>query len=241
MKISTIDNKQVYYYDIPENPVVEMLSRNKLYGQVLYNLIDRLLKPGSIVLDIGANFGTFSLAAATKGHSVLSVETDQNMTDCLHKTFENNNNISILTTIPTGFKERISCINFFNKHSLLQDIESCKDILISQNPITLISIDTTILQQQNIKTENIFETLESLGYKSFFYNAPNFYLNINPTGVFPFCEMVAIGLSHSTIIANLGSMTFGCYLSNELTEDLIKRNLSNTKPECLDYLKSLKI
>lgn len=240
MNISTIDNQEVYYLDIPNDPVVEMLGRNKLYGQVLYNLVEPYLSQPSTILDIGSNFGTFALVPATKGHSVLMVESREIMSECLHKTFTNYPNVSISQNIPQYPLKNVRCINFFRKNTLLQDIQDCHEILNSNQPVLLINVDIPVLQNEKIKLSDIFETLKSLGYHGFLYNAPNFYLYIDESSPFPFCEMVIIGLNQKTIIEKLGHITFGSHLPDELISDLIEKNLNNTQAECLDYLNSLK-
>lgn len=239
MKTATIDNQEVYYFDIPNDPVVEMLNRNKLYGQVLYNLVDSHLNHPSTILDVGANFGTFSLVPANKGHSLLMVETQEEMIECLQKTFANRLNTAISSALPKQPLNNLNCINFFRKHTLLQDIQDCQEILTRHQPILLINIDIPVLKKQNIDIANIFVELKALGYHSFLYNAPNFYLYIDKSSPFPFCEMVIIGLKEQTIIEKLGSITFGSYLPAELINDLIEKNLNNPQQDCLDYLQTI--
>lgn len=240
MNISTINSQEVYYFDIPDSPSVEMLRRNLLYGQVFYNLIDPHLDSKSTILDIGSDFGTFSLVPANKGHRVLMVESRDIMVKCLRKTFDTNQNVSILENIPTETTESIDCINFARKNSLLSDIQECYNLLIKEQPVLLIHINIQELQYQSSNVSDVFSRLQEIGYHSFLYNAPNFYLYVDQSAPFPFCEMVVIALNHKTIINKLGHITFGSYLQDDIINDLINTNQHNAQPECLEYLQSLK-
>lgn len=238
MNFSTIDSRSVYYFDRKDDPVVEMLQRNQLYGKIMYNLVDRYLKLPSTILDVGANFGTFSFVPVQKGHTVLAVESDIDILSCLQKTYSDCANITIIEDIPKTSYD-IECIHFARKTSLAEDISICADILAKNKPILLVEINVLDLKQNNHTHSYILELLESLGFYSFLYNAPNFLLAVDKNSVFPFCEMVLISMHKDTIIDNIGRITYGEYLPKDMLDNLLNTNLATADGDCLIYLNTL--
>lgn len=241
MNSTIINNRSIYYFDRADDQVVEMLQRNKLYGQVIYNLVDKYLDIPSTILDIGANFGTFGFVPANKGHSLLAIESDLDMVDCLKKTYHEHLNVLIEKSISDLPKlDQLHCINFSRVECLIEDLNDCQNLLIAHKPILLINIDVCKMKEIQVKPSTIFSLVETFGFHSFFYNAPNFLLSIDKKQPFPFCNMIVIALHTETIMEKLGQITFGTYLPSDITDKLIATNSKNAKPECVEYLDSIK-
>lgn len=237
MNISKINDQSIYYLDIPNHPVVEMLKRNKLYGQVMYNLIDTHLKPNSNILDIGSNFGTFVFVPANKNHQVFAVESKVDIQNCLRQTYKEYTNVSISESIP-HISSSIDCIHFAEQSTLDNDINKCSAFMQRDQPIILMHVNMVLLGESRVK--NVFNTLDSIDYHYFFYNAPNFFVALDKKQAFPFCEMVLIGMHNSSIINNIGRITYGEYLPNDTINSLIDANISNASDSCLEYLMALR-
>jgi hypothetical protein len=241
MNSTIIDNRSIYYFDRPDDQVVEMLQRNKLYGQVIYNLVDRYLRMPSTILDIGANFGTFGFIPANKGHRILAIESNLDEVDCLKKTYHDYLNVFIEKSISDLPKlDLLHCINFSRAEGLMEDINDCQNLLTDHKPILLMNIDVCKLKDIQAEPSTIFSLVETFGFHSFFYNAPNFLLSIDKKQPFPFCNMIVIALHTETIIEQLGKITFGTYLPSDITDKFIATNSKNAKPECAEYLDSIK-
>lgn len=204
----------------------------------MYNLIDRYLTVPSTILDIGANFGTFAFIPTQKGHKVLAVESDIDTLACLEKTYLGIPNISITNSVPE-VKEKIDCIHFARKSTLLHDITQCSNILVNSEPVVLLHINTIELKKTNQTPSDVIRLLESLGFHSFLYNAPNFLLAVDKNQIFPFCEMVLIAMHRNSIINSIGTITYGEYLPRDMLDNLLNTNLANATDDCLEYLNSL--
>jgi hypothetical protein len=162
------------------------------------------------------------------------------MLDCLQKTYSNTPNISITTDIPNT-SQNIECVHFARKANLAEDITVCTGILAKNKPILLVEINVLELKKKDHTHSSIVGLLESLGFYSFLYNAPNFLLAVDKNSIFPFCEMVVIAMHKDTIVDNIGHITYGEYLPKDMLDNLLNTNLATATDDCLMYLNTLNL
>lgn len=94
MNSVVIDNVRVFYNDKENCPVIQILKGGNLYGAGNAELLNRLLIQEGYVLDCGGHIGTFALPMS-KHRKVVCVEGSSSNYECLKKTFQDNQNVSI--------------------------------------------------------------------------------------------------------------------------------------------------
>lgn len=93
IKIKNID----FYFNDEDDPVINWLKKGHLFGESNFNLLDKFMtnSPDSYLLDCGGHIGTFALPAALQNYQVMVVEGAPNNVECMKKTFQSFNNVSV--------------------------------------------------------------------------------------------------------------------------------------------------
>lgn len=79
----------------PGNNLRVLLPGKRGWDQHLLAFVDSLVKPGSVVWDIGANMGVFAFPAATRAKFVLAVEADPFNVALLERSRTDNPSLSV--------------------------------------------------------------------------------------------------------------------------------------------------
>jgi len=100
--VSYPQGERTIYYpnDITNCYVINRISKGNIWEKNITKKIFNDCEKGSIAIDIGANIGTHTISMLDSVGDegiVIAFEPQENLIDCMKKTFENNNNI-ILTS-----------------------------------------------------------------------------------------------------------------------------------------------
>lgn len=93
-----IQNVGDYNFYMREDVETDPIVVREIWEENVYRMEDRYFNQGGVVIDIGANIGTFSVYAASKGATVYAVEPEPHNLEVLKQNIElNNMNEKILT------------------------------------------------------------------------------------------------------------------------------------------------
>lgn len=79
----------------------------------------RSMKQGSVLWDVGANIGTFTLVAARSNIRVVAIEPSFMNIELLNRNIISNNVADLVTIIPLGVGNQTAVLNFFMTHEYL--------------------------------------------------------------------------------------------------------------------------
>jgi hypothetical protein len=244
-----VDGFRLYYPNNLSDSIIDYLKDGKLHGSVGYSILSNYLpKNDSAIIDCGAHIGTFSVQPATEKRTILAIENNQNMRNCLNHTFADYDNVIIEESEAYNVDalaekhtlKNISAIRYATNGKDVSSINLSKQTISKHLPVLFIEANSLELKGNNSSTERLIGILEDLKYHCFLYNGTNFLIKLDKNSKFPFCYMSIIGMHHSHIISHLGKVTFGAHVSEDILASIIKDNLSiNNSQECQDYLESL--
>lgn len=240
----TILGRDIYYNDSDNDPIISYLKTNKLYGEVQYSLVSQYaLGNGGYIVDCGAGIGTFSFIPSTKNLSVLALEEDQNNLECLNKTYSGIRNVLVKNSYNIDKLchehsiDHVDIIKYSTESKQVMALNDSKKILQRCKPLLLLSINSTRESPLAILNE-----LDKLQYLGFLYNAANFLIYVNKNQLFPFCLMDLICIHKDNINEYIGKVTIGSCLPDDVIQNIVKENLSQTtnSDQCKKYLQLIK-
>lgn len=121
MIIKEINNVCKFYIreDMDTDPIVIQ----EIWEENVYRIEDEHLNRGGVVLDIGANIGSFSIYCALKGADVYAVEPEPNNLEVLKKNIELNNLLNKIHTVDYGVSDfnGVAVINNSGGGSTIKD------------------------------------------------------------------------------------------------------------------------
>lgn len=124
-------------FDLRDNYDTDQIVFREIWEENVYEVNDGHFNKGGVVVDIGANIGTFSIYSASKGARVYAVEPEPNNAQALRKNIELNNMQELIVHVPFGVSDR--------KHvATITDMgggSTIKDDGMPGTEINLISLD----------------------------------------------------------------------------------------------------
>jgi FkbM family methyltransferase len=133
-------------YTIPETNIkfnvrsdyeTDMIVIKEIWEENVYEVHDGRFNLGGVVVDLGANIGSFSIYSADKGAQVYSVEPEPNNLKELKNNIALNNFDDLITVVPYGISD---C----SGNAIISDMgggATIKDNTIFGSEIKLISLD----------------------------------------------------------------------------------------------------
>lgn len=140
-------------FNIREDVDTDLIVVREIWEEDVYRLEDQHLNRGGIVLDIGANIGSFSIYCASKGATVYAVEPEPNNLIALRSNIELNSMQKSITVFDYGISDfnGTAVINNAGGGSTIKDgkdgstinIISFNDFLIQNNidEVDVLKID----------------------------------------------------------------------------------------------------
>jgi FkbM family methyltransferase len=89
--IYTVPGTDLIKFHIRENYATDEIVVKEIWKENVYEVKDTHLNHGGVVIDIGANIGTFSVYAANFGATVYAIEPEPHNLEALKKNIELNN------------------------------------------------------------------------------------------------------------------------------------------------------
>lgn len=93
-------------FDLRDNYETDQIVVREIWEENVYEVNDGHFNKGGVVVDIGANIGTFSIYSASKGAKVYAVEPEPNNAQALRKNIELNNMQGLIVHVPFGISDR---------------------------------------------------------------------------------------------------------------------------------------
>lgn len=149
MIIHEVNNKCKFY--VREDMATDEIVIREIWEENVYRLEDDHLNRGGIVLDIGANIGSFSIYCGLKGATVYAVEPEPNNLEVLKKNVELNNLQDSITIIDYGVSD-------FNGVAVIDDSGGGSTIKDNKpgSTINIISFDD-LLKKYNIEEVDVLK------------------------------------------------------------------------------------
>jgi FkbM family methyltransferase len=88
--IYTVPGTDLIKFNIRDNYETDMIVVNEIWKENVYEVKDTHFNRGGVVIDIGANIGTFSIYAANFGATVYSIEPEPHNLEALKRNIEIN-------------------------------------------------------------------------------------------------------------------------------------------------------
>ncbi len=121
--IYTVPNTDLIKFHIRDNYPTDMIVVNEIWKENVYEVKDTHFNRGGVVIDIGANIGTFSVYAANFGATVYAIEPEPHNLESLRKNININdmeNKINVCPYAITDFKGTV-VINDMGGGSTIKD------------------------------------------------------------------------------------------------------------------------
>ena len=93
-------------FDIRDNYPTDDIVINEIWDINVYEVNDGHFNRGGVVVDLGANIGTFSIYSAFKGSKVYAVEPEPHNAEALNNNIILNNMQDLITHIPYGVSDK---------------------------------------------------------------------------------------------------------------------------------------
>lgn len=98
-------NKSDIYFDLRDNYATDPIVVKEIWQENVYEIHDSHFNRGGVVIDIGANIGSFSVYAAHFGAKVYAVEPEPHNLEALNKNIELNNMQDKIIICPYGISD----------------------------------------------------------------------------------------------------------------------------------------
>lgn len=171
-----------FYFPSHIDPNWLILIKREIWKDHEYDRYGLNIKEGDIVLDFGANVGTFTKYALNKGAKrVYSFECDNNYFECLNLNLNQSPNVMLMKGFVSDRSEE-GHFNFVKIFSLfnLTEVDFCKidienweyPLLINSNPIYLKKIKQFAIEvhEINIFPEKVLQLIEIFSKAGFYVN-----------------------------------------------------------------------
>jgi FkbM family methyltransferase len=99
--------------DVRDTSGINVWHRPEFYNKNQRRLFCDAIKPGSVVLDVGANIGIYTLLAAKRGARVFAVEADPRNLAMLHRHIHVNGFYDRVTVFPIAVGSREGTVTMF--------------------------------------------------------------------------------------------------------------------------------
>lgn len=139
-------------------------------------------------------------------------------------------------------KHNISKVSFIKYDIEGYEIEALKgsfNTLNKNKPLLLLEVNGHCLRIRDKRPYDIIDTLEDLGYFSFFRNNTNALIRVNKHSKFPFCVMDIICIHKDKLSDYIGKFIFGPHLDEKTIESIIQQNVPRANNECKEYFKTI--
>lgn len=93
-------------FNLRDNYETDEIVVKEIWEENVYEVNDDHFNQGGVVVDIGANIGTFSVYAASKGARVYAVEPEPHNAEALNNNIVLNNMQDLITHIPYGISDK---------------------------------------------------------------------------------------------------------------------------------------
>lgn len=103
--IYTVPGTDLVRFDLRENYKTDEIVVREIWQENVYEVKDTHFNKGGVVIDIGANIGTFSVYAAHFGATVYAVEPEPHNREALEKNIELNNMKDKIYVLPYAISD----------------------------------------------------------------------------------------------------------------------------------------
>lgn len=103
--IYTVPNTSTVIFDIRDDYPTDDIVIKEIWEENVYEVRDTRFNLGGVVIDIGANIGSFSLFAAYHGATVYAIEPEPHNLEALKKNIKLNNREDIVHVCPYGISD----------------------------------------------------------------------------------------------------------------------------------------
>jgi FkbM family methyltransferase len=134
--------------------------------------------------------------------------------------------------------KNISAIKFDIEGNEGEALIGSKNILEKYHPPMLIEINGSCLLQKSKKPKDIFDVLDSFGYKCFIPQGENL-IPINKNNDFPFCVLDVIAIYEQDIYKYIDKFLFLKSIDKSIIRDIMINNYNNSNQDCKNYFKSI--